>query len=207
VSASVPSDVDPNSGCRLPLPRREDLDAEGQAQYDTILKKGPGAIRGLKGPSGIQLHSPVLARLAQPLNIYLRYDAGFGGRVREIAILATARECDSQFEWAAHEPEALKEGLSPALIEVIRHRRPLTGVAPEDATIIALGREMFGDRKVQSETYAKALSQFGRRGLVDLVALMAQYAATAAVLTAFDMQLDPGTEPGLPPRRSTPAAP
>jgi len=42
------------------------------------------------------------------------------------------------------------------------------------------------------------LKQFGRRGVVDLVALMGNYAATAALLTAFDMQLDTGQEPGLP---------
>ena len=47
-------------------------------------------------------------------------------------------------------------------------------------------------------TYARALEQFGRSSLVDLVALMGNYAATAALLTAFDMQLDPGQEPGLP---------
>jgi 4-carboxymuconolactone decarboxylase len=133
------------------------------------------------------------------VNYYLRYEAGFSPRVREIAILTTARECDSQFEWAAHEPEALKEGIAPALIDIIRHRRPLAGVDPADATIIALGREMFGARKVSSDTYAAALKQFGRRALVDLVALMANYAGTAALLVAFDMQLDPGTRPGLPP--------
>jgi len=38
---------------------------------------------------------------------------------------------------------------------------------------------------------------FGRRALVDLVALMGNYAATAALLTAFDMQLDPDQTPPL----------
>ena len=42
------------------------------------------------------------------LNRYLRFEAGFTPRMREIAILATAREMDSQFEWCAHEPEALE---------------------------------------------------------------------------------------------------
>jgi 4-carboxymuconolactone decarboxylase len=195
-----PSDIDPNSGCRLPLPQREELDPESQASYDRIVKGGAGAIRGLRGPSGIQLHSPQYSKRARPVNYYLRFEAGFSPRVREVAILTTARECDSQFEWAAHEPEALKEGVPASLIDVIRHRGPLSGVDPADATIIALGREMFGARKVGAATYAAALKQFGRRGLVDLVSLMANYAGTAAVLTAFDMQLDPGTKPGLPPR-------
>jgi 4-carboxymuconolactone decarboxylase len=195
-----PSDIDPESGNRLPLPNRAALDAEAQASYDRIVKGGNGAIRGLRGPSGIQLHSSTYSKHARPVNYYLRYEAGFSGRVREVAILTTARECDSQFEWAAHEPEALKEGIAPALIDIIRNRSPLAGVDPADATIIALGREMFGARKVSSATYAAALKQFGQRALVDLVALMANYAGTAAILTAFDMQLDPGTKPGLPAR-------
>jgi 4-carboxymuconolactone decarboxylase len=52
---------------------------------------------------------------------------------------------------------------------------------------------------VASATFARSLRQFGRRALVDLVALMGNYAGTAALLTAFDMQLDPGQPPLLPP--------
>jgi 4-carboxymuconolactone decarboxylase len=194
-----PPDIDPESGCRLPLPRRDELGPEAQAAYDRIAAPGSGNLRGLRGPGGIQLHSPELSRHARPLNRYLRFDSGLGARVRELAILVTARELDSQFEWAAHEDEARREGVSPDIIEMIRHRRDLAGIDEADAVIIALGREIFGARKVSSQTYARALALFGRRKLVDLVALMGNYAATAVLLTAFDMQLDPGVEPGLPP--------
>jgi 4-carboxymuconolactone decarboxylase len=51
---------------------------------------------------------------------------------------------------------------------------------------------------VAAATFARSLRQFGHRALVDLVALMGNYAATAAVLTAFDMHLDPGQAPPLP---------
>ncbi len=193
-----PDDIDPESGCRLPLPRREELSAEAQLAYDRIAAPGSGNLRGLRGPGGIQLHSPELSRHARPLNRYLRFEAGLGGRVRELAILVTARELHSQFEWAAHEEEARREGIALELIDVIRYRRDLAEVAAADAAVIALGREIFGARKVSPETYASALAQFGRRKLIDLVALMGNYAATAAILTAFDMQLDPGAEPGLP---------
>jgi len=194
----VPNDIDPDSGCRLPLPQCEELSPEAQQAYDRIAAPGSGNLRGLRGPGGIQLHSPELSRHARPLNRYLRFEAGLGGRVRELAILVTARELDSQFEWAAHEKESRREGIAPELIDIIRHRRDLAGLDEADAIVIALGREIFGARKVSSETYASALAQFGRRKLVDLVALMGNYAATAALLAAFDMQLDPGTEPGLP---------
>src|SRR6202142_949643 len=177
-----PDDIDPESGCRLPLPRREELSPEAHHAYDRIAAPGSGNLRGLRGPGGIQLHSPELSRHARPLNRYLRFDSGLGGRVRELAILVTARELDSQFEWAAHEAEARREGLVPELIDIVRHRRDLTGLDAADPIIIPLGREVFGARRVSPQTYASALALLGRRKLVDLVALMGNYAATAALL-------------------------
>ena len=198
VQAGYSEDVDPESGCRLPLPRREELDADGQRTYDRLADPAGGTLRGLKGPGGIQLHSPELSRRSRPVNHYLRYEAGLGGRVRELAILATARELDSRFEWAAHEPAALAEGISREIIDVIRWRRTTAGLAEVDAIVIDLAREIFGARRVSPATYAQAVQQFGKRKLVDLVALMGNYAATAALLTAFDMQLDDGDAPALP---------
>ena len=193
-----PRDVDPESGCRLPLPKREELDAAGQRVFDSLADPKGATLRGLRGPGGILLHSPALSRLSRPLNHYLRHEAGLGGRVRELAILTTARELDSQFEWAAHEPAALAEGISAEIIEIIRHRNGTSSLDEADAIVIELSREVFGARMVSPATFARALKQFGRRALVDLVALMGNYAGTAALLTAFDMQLDPGQPPPLP---------
>jgi 4-carboxymuconolactone decarboxylase len=195
---AYPEDIDPASQCRLPLPRREEIDAEGQRIYDSLDDPQGGSLRGLRGPGGIHLHSPGLARHTRPLNHYLRQEAGLGGRLRELAILVTARELDSQFEWAAHEAEARREGVAAEIIETIRHRRDTGHLDEADTVVIELGREIFTARKVSSATFARALALFGRGKLVDLVALMGNYAATAAMLTAFDMQLDPDQPPPLP---------
>ena len=128
----------------------------------------------------------------------MRHEAGLGRLFRELAILTTARELDSQFEWAAHEPEALSEGIPQEIIEVIKHRKDTNGLDEADAIVIELGREIFGARKVSAATFTRALRQFDRRGLVNLVALMGNYAGTAALLTAFDIQLDPSQPPPLP---------
>ena len=138
-----PADVDPQSGCRLPLPKREELGPDAQRVYDSIADPGGATLRGLRGPGGIMLHSPELARHAQ-------------------------------------------------------YRRDAALLDEADRIVIELGREIFTARKVAPETFARALRQFGRRKLVDLVALMGNYAGTAALLTAFDMQLDPGQPPLLP---------
>jgi 4-carboxymuconolactone decarboxylase len=132
------------------------------------------------------------------INQYLRFEAGFTPRTREIAILTTARELDSQFEWVAHEPEALKQGVPQTVIDVIKHRGGTLGLDDTDAVVIELGRELWRDHRVSSQTFATAKALFGPHALIDLVLLMGNYAGTAALLAAVDMQLQAGKQPLLP---------
>ena len=193
----MPSDIDPKSGMRLPLPKREELDEAGQKAYDRGTTPG-ATIAGLQGPSGIQLYSPKTAASAAALNRYLRFEAGFTPHVREVAILITAREMDSQFEWCAHEPEALKEGVEQNVIDIIKHRKSTGGLPDIQATVIEVGRQLLHDHKLSSETFVKAKGHFGSNKLIELVMLMGNYAATAMLLTAVDMQLHAGQKPLLP---------
>jgi 4-carboxymuconolactone decarboxylase len=194
----IPDDIDPESRCRLALPKRDEMDDEGRRLYDEVATPTGVNIRGLIGPAGIQLHSPKLAQRARPLNRYLRIEANYDARTRELVILVTARECDSQFEWAAHEPEALRQGVAPEIVDTIKHRRSTAGLDEKDACLIELGREVFRTRKLGAATFARARKQFSARALVEIVALMGNYAGTAILLAVFDMQLDPGQEPLLP---------
>jgi 4-carboxymuconolactone decarboxylase len=193
----MPSDIDRRSGFRLPLPNREDLDEGGKQTYDRGTKPG-ATIAGLQGPAGVQLYSTKIAPHLTAINRYLRYEAGISPRIREIAILATAREFDSQFEWVAHEPEALKEGVPQNVIDVIKHRRSTDALDEVDAAIIELGRQLWRDHTVKSETFAKLKALFGPHKLIDIVMLMGNYAGTAALLAAVDMQLHAGKKPLLP---------
>jgi 4-carboxymuconolactone decarboxylase len=182
----------------MPLPRREDLDADAQRVFDEMANPSGGTLRGLRGPGGIYLNSPKVATLLRPLNDYLRTRSGIPGRIREIAILTTARVCNSQFEWAAHEAEALRQGVPAAVIEVIKRRMPTSGLDAADGLTIDLCRASFETRHVSSELYARAIKQFGKQQFVDLVILMGYYAMTAGLLTSVDMQLDRGVDPPLP---------
>ena len=195
---NLPADVYEESGFRLPLPDRDGLDEAARKIYDRFADSDSGSYVGLRGPGGIRLHSPKNAVCVQAVNNYIRLEAGISPHVRELSILVTARELDSQFEWTAHEAAALKAGVSPDTIGAVKYRRDTAGVPDADALIIRLGRQIFGDRRVTQETFAEAIAAFGAKGLVDLVSLMGNYAATAALLTAFDMQLHPGWDPLLP---------
>ncbi|MBM3485708.1 MAG: carboxymuconolactone decarboxylase family protein [Alphaproteobacteria bacterium] len=195
---TLPPDVHPESDCRLPAVKRETLDAAAQALYDNLVNPKGTSYVGLKGPGGIRLHSPGVAVQMQGLNAYFRRDDVMSARTREIAILTTARAFDSQFEWAAHEPVAVKAGVEAAVIDAIKHRRATAGLPDDAAAIIELGREIFVAHRVAPATFARARKLLGDRGLVDVLCLMGHYTATAAILCAVDQQLKPGQPPLLP---------
>ena len=194
---ALPGDVHPESLSRLPLVTRDEMDEQGQAFYDTVTGPQSRTLVGLQGPSGIWLHSPALGARVRAVNQYLRFETMLERRLTELAILVTARELDNQFEWTAHEPAALKEGLDPTIIEVVKHRKPVSGLGTKETLIISLGRALFRERKVDSETFAHAVEVFGSRGVVELAALMGNYAGTAIMLNMVDQQLHPGQKPLL----------
>lgn len=116
-----------------------------------------------------------------------------------LAILATAREHNQQYDWTMNELTAVKDGLSPAVIDVVRHRRPLTGLGEKEATLIQFVRELFQQHFVTAATYARAKTVFGQRDLSDfVVGPVAQHTRDAGMLIAFDQRLPAGQKPLLP---------
>jgi 4-carboxymuconolactone decarboxylase len=180
------------------LPRREDLDAAGQKTFDYFTSGSEGVLRGLHGPAGLWLHDPKLAEVYVPFGTYLRFGAGLDEKVREVSILAMARECNSAFEWAAHEPEALHVGVPASVIKSIKFREPTVSMEVPFGTVVQLIREAFTERAVSPVTYDAAVSLLGVPRLVDLITIAGTYASTAALLTVFDMQLDEGETHLLP---------
>lgn len=193
-----PPDVYEESWCRLPLVRREDLPLGAQAIFDDHADPDGSSHAGLRGPGGVRLHSPRLAELSRPAAHYLRHETGLDPKIREVAILTSAREHDSRFEWQQHERVGLRVGVSPETIDVIKHRKPVDGLDETEALVIEVGRQLFREHKLSPNLFAKALAAFGEQKLIDLIVNMGTYAATAALLAAVDMQIPPDEEPLLP---------
>jgi 4-carboxymuconolactone decarboxylase len=186
-NASLPKDVYPDSRSRIPLIKREDLEEDRRGGYDERVSPSSTSLAGLQGPGGLGLNG------SRNLS-----ETGVDRRLQELARLVVSREMDQVFEWGMHEPVALKEGLEPEIIDVIRYRKPLTGVPAKEASVIQLGREIFQNHKVSSETFANVLKHLGKRNLVDLCRFMGNYATTAILLHTVDLHLPYDREPRLP---------
>ncbi|MCY4658395.1 MAG: hypothetical protein OXF93_01090 [Acidobacteria bacterium] len=185
-AGQLPDDVNPESRSRLPPIDREELDPARRAAFDAAVASPDGAPAEA---AALRLHGSGAS---------LRFEAPMGRRLTELTVLTTAREYDQPYEWALHELEALAVGLDDEVIDVVRHRKPLTGLPDRQAIVIELGRELFGTRALGADTYARALALLGKTNLVDVVDVMGRYASTAATLTAFNQRMPEGWRQSLP---------
>ena len=102
---------------RLPDPDPETLTPEQKAIFEDIAASPRG---GVRGPFKVLIYSPGLCDRVQKLGAFVRYDCSVPQKLRELAILITARHMSADYEWHAHEPHALKAGLAAAIVEAIR---------------------------------------------------------------------------------------
>ena len=154
------------------------------------------ASRGsIRGPFGVWLHSPGLADPAQQVGAHLRFSSELPGNLREIAICTIARRWRANFEWHAHAPLAIEEGVSAEAVERLRvgeAPRPLT-----DGEELAhrLAKEMVETGGLSDEAYAVGLERLGERQLVDLVGLCGYYTLVSFTLNAFQVPVPGGKSP------------
>jgi 4-carboxymuconolactone decarboxylase len=188
---------------RVPEPSRDQLEPATRALYDRI-----AATRGgLRGPYGVLLHHPALCERVAALGEQLRFHSVLSGADRELAILAAGREAESPYEWAAHEPIAVREGTRPEAIATVRDGRPTHGLHSREALIVDTVRAICRAHRLTADEFARAETELGRQGLIELVTLAGYYGMIAGVLNAYDVDLPAGTSPAFGPRSGDGPAP
>ena len=187
--APVPSDINPVTLSRLPPVTPEDLDEEGRR----LLAARPAAKPG-PGPTHITNYSPRERSLGVPTG----EGSPVGARFFQLAVLIVAREINQQYEWTAHEPAGLRQGLEQSVIDVVKHRRSVAGLSEKDAAFITFGRTLLREHRVSSAVWADMVRLFGRQQTVQLMTIMGDYLRVGIMLNAVDQRLPPGREALLP---------
>ena len=187
--APPPSDINPVTLSRLPPVTPEDLDEEGRR----LLASRPAAKPG-PGPTHITNYSPRERSLGIPSG----EGSPVGARFFQLAVLIVAREINQQYEWTAHEPAGLRQGLEQSVIDVVKHRRSVAGLSEKDATFITFGRTLLREHRVSSALWADMVRLFGRQQTVQLMTIMGDYLRVGIMLNAVDQRLPPGREALLP---------
>jgi 4-carboxymuconolactone decarboxylase len=90
---------------------------------------------GIAGPYNPMLRSPEFGQRLFDLLDYLRWHSSVPTRLNEFAILITARLWRSQVMWYAHDPLAVKAGLSPNIIADLKANRRLAAMRDDEAAV------------------------------------------------------------------------
>ena len=164
---------------RLPPIPDEALSSAQRAAAEE-LTSGP---RGkLAGPFVPLLRSPELMTRVQKLGEFLRFESALPARIKELAILVTAREWGQRYEWSFHLPLALRAGVDRETAEAIAASRHPAALMSEEAAAYELLTELFANRNVSDRVYAAALAAFGEAGVVELVTFGGYYGLLAMVM-------------------------
>ena len=186
---ALPPDINPVTLSRLPPVAADDLDEEGRKLLASRPEVKPGP-----GPTHVTNYSPRERSLGTPSGV----NSPVGARYFQLAVLIMAREIDQQYEWSAHEPAGLRQGLEQSVIDVVKHNRDVAGLSDKDATLITFGRTLYREHKVSSELWQKMVGHFGRQQTVQLMMIMGDYFRVGFMMNAIDQHLPPERKALLP---------
>jgi 4-carboxymuconolactone decarboxylase len=150
--------LEENMMARIPPVTRDRVQEDLRNIFDEV-SSGPGGVG--TGPMSVLKYSPEMSRRAVPLFNYVRNESVLPQKVRELAMLTTARAKDCPYIWNAHAALGRQAGLSDAVVDSLRDRTPLPPMSVEESVVINLGMEFFQTNRVSQETFDVALEQFG----------------------------------------------
>src|SRR6187455_2522522 len=177
---------------KRPAPRLALVDEQrmnaGQRALLYSLRAGPrGTSITPRGPFAVWMHAPELGELAQKLGAHCRYGTALSPRLSEFAILCTARLWRAQYEWFAHEPMALKAGVSQQSVSDLKAGRVPKKAKKDERAIYDFVQELYKARRVTDKTYKRVHAFLGDAATVELVGILGYYSLISMTLNVFRM--------------------
>ena len=179
-----------------------------QRKYADAVLAGPTAATGsaaavpgastIGAPFNVYLRSPILADQLRRVAEHIRFKTSLPAKLNEFAILITARQWGSQYEWFAHHRLALKAGLNPAVAEDLAHGRRPAGMQDDETAIYNFVQELHTTHAVSDANFKAVVDRFGEQGAMDLMAVTGYYVMVSMVLNVDRTPMPGGAKPPLP---------
>ena len=182
------------SGGRFPPLTWEQMSDAQRAMTQSVLN---GPRRNLGGPFNVLMRSPEMGDIAQKLGEYARFRPAMPPKLRELAIIVTARHWTAQYEWYVHRQAAAREGLRDDVIKAIASGERPSGLAGDEQVVYDFATELLETKRVSDATFKRAHDLLGDQGVVDLTAVMGYYQLVSMLLNVDGYPLPAGVPPEL----------
>jgi alkylhydroperoxidase family enzyme len=181
--------VEPTSSmARIPYP--DPSRYEGQPLVERIRRERGGQLLNLYR---MLLHSPSVTEGWLAFLTAIRHKAELPARYRELAILRVAVLNGAEYEFEAHVPFALQEGISRAAIDAVRANPATSDLDEADRAVVAYADAMTREIHVPDDVFARIRERFAERDVVELTATIAAYNCVSRFLEA--LRIDPERAP------------
>ena len=187
----------------FPIVKNEDLNPGQQALWDELTLGPRGFYTG--GPEAKRLPDlynawlqfPEFGQVMLRLGDELRAHSELPGKLRELVVLTTSALLGARVEYEFHIPFALNEGLSDAVVAAIGDGSEPVFLDEAERIVYAANVQLVRTATLAERTREDVVRILGYRGLVQLIAAVTLYVATAyttniaRVKLAEDFSADP----------------
>jgi AhpD family alkylhydroperoxidase len=171
---------------RIPYP--DPSRYEGQPLAERIRRERGGQLLNLYR---MLLHSPPVTEGWLAFLTAIRHETELPARYRELAILRVAVLNGAEYEFEAHVPFALKEGVSREAIDALRANCTTSDLDEADRAVVAYADAMTREIHVPDDVFAQMREHFAERDVVELTATIAAYNCVSRFLEALRIDLEP----------------
>ena len=112
-------------------------------------------------------------------------------RDRELLILRTALLCDTEYEWAHHEPLASEAGITSDELARVRVGSAAAGWSELDAALLRAAEELHESNTLSDETWSVLSERYSEQQLIEVPMVVGHYHLVAFTLNALQIQLEP----------------
>jgi 4-carboxymuconolactone decarboxylase len=177
----------------IPAEKMTEAQKKAVAEYKAIRKAD------LNGPPwAVLLRVPDLVVPSLEIRLHNLNNSALSQKLTEFAILIAARQWTNNYEWNAHNPLALKAGLSPAIVSAVAEGRRPEHMAEDEEILYDFCTELLRNQSVSDPTYARAVSKLGEPGVVEATTLEGYYVFLSMVMNTARSPLPAGAKPALP---------
>jgi 4-carboxymuconolactone decarboxylase len=170
---------------RYPLIPPEDMYFEQRRVAEAVgkrRKKSASSGGGVEGPFIPLLHVPGILDRLQMLGEYCRFYTDIPPKLRELAIMITARHVAAQIEFHVHAIEAREFGFAEeGITDIAANRRP-SKLDDDEALVYDFCTELHRTGRVSDEVFSRAEKRFGKAVILELIATCGYYATLGLVL-------------------------
>ena len=161
--------------------------APARALYERIAARRRAKGEGFGGPYLALLNHPALAERVEALGFYLKFEGVLPRVHYQFIVLSVARATGAGFEWHDHIAHARAAGLPEQVIDCIASQRGAELPQPY-ALAHAILEKTIAWQIVPDDLQVQAVTQWGKRGLIEIVVLSGFYQMFAAINQGFDIR-------------------